>query len=128
MENGYLKWEKNIASKNTPIIDNENVFVVSDNGFFLNLDRNTGKIIFSKNILKVLKKKKQKTNIVGFIMGSGKIYAVSKNGYLIVASATSGKVENFKKVSDSILSSPIISEGSLYILTENSKILGFGDQ
>ena len=61
-------------------------------------------------------------------MGSGKIYAVSKNGYLIVASATSGKVENFKKVSDSILSSPIISEGSLYILTENSKILGFGDQ
>ena len=48
--------------------------------------------------------------------------------HLIVASATSGKVENFKKVSDSILSSPIISEGSLYILTENSKILGFGDQ
>ncbi len=128
VENGYLKWEKNIASKSTPIIDNDNVFVVSDNGFFVNLDKNTGEVVFSTNILKVLKDKKQKTNIVGFVIGSGKVYAVSKNGYLIVASAISGNVENFKKISDSILSPPIISDGSLYILTENSKILGFGNQ
>jgi len=65
------------------------------------------------------------TQITGFIMGSGKIYAITLNGYLIVCSAVSGNVEYFKKIGDPITASPIISNGSLYILTEKSRILGF---
>ena len=41
---------------------------------------------------------------MGFVLGSGKIYAVSLNGYLIVCSATSGNVEHFKKIGDTITS------------------------
>ena len=55
--NGYLNWKVDINSKNTPIIDGNNIFLVSDNGYFVNLDRNSGKIIWSTNILKILKKK-----------------------------------------------------------------------
>ena len=58
-------------------------------------------------------------------MGSGKIYAVSQNGYLIVCSAVSGKVEYFKKIGDPITTPPIINNGSLFILTEDSRIIGF---
>ena len=58
-------------------------------------------------------------------MGSGKIYSVTSNGYLIVSSAISGKVENFKKIGDPITSFPIINNGKLYILTKNSRIYGF---
>ena len=54
-------------------------------------------MIIVKLELKVLKKKNRETKITGFIMGSGKIYSVTSNGYLIVSSAISGKVENFKK-------------------------------
>jgi outer membrane protein assembly factor BamB len=74
--------------------------------------------------LKLLKKKKQKTKISGYVMGSGKIYSVTANGFLIVSSAISGKPEYFKKIGDPIISSPIITNGSLYLLTENSKIFG----
>ena len=58
---------------------------------------------------------------------SGNVSVRYKNGFLIMASAATGKVEKYKKIADSILSPPIISEASLYILTKNSKILGFGD-
>ena len=58
-------------------------------------------------------------------MGSGKIYSVTLNGYLIVSSAYSGKVENFKKIGNQIISTPIISNGKLFIYTEDSRILGF---
>ena len=58
-------------------------------------------------------------------MGSGKLYSVTLNGYLIVSSATTGKLEHFKKIGDPIASSPIINNGKLYILTDNSKIFGF---
>ena len=89
----------------------------------MNLDN--GEIISSVNILKILKKKKQKTKVVGFIMGSGKIYTTTLNGYLIVSSAISGKAEYFKKIGDPITSAPIINNGKLYILTKNSRIFGF---
>ena len=125
LDNGYLNWKKMIASNNTPIVDGNNVFFISDNGFFINLDRQSGKIIWATNILKILKKKKQSTKVTGFVLGSGKIYAVTFNGYIIVCSAVSGNVEYSKKIGDPITTSPIISNGSLYLLTENSRIFGF---
>ena len=91
----------------------------------LNSDKNSGEIIWSTNILKILKKKKQKTKITGFVMGSKKIYATTLNGYLLICSASLGNVEDFKKIGNTITASPVISNGSLYILTENSKIYGF---
>ena len=71
-----------------------------------------------------LKKKKRDTKVTGFVLGSGKIYGVTKNGYLIIVSASSGKIDSFKKIGDGISSNRITHDGSLYILTENSRILG----
>ena len=58
-------------------------------------------------------------------MGSGKVYSVTSNGYIIVSSPISGKVEFFQDIGDPVISSPIISNGKLYILTKNSRIFGF---
>ena len=100
------------------------IFLITHNGYFIIINRDNGKIISSNNILKILKRKKQDTKITGFIMGSGKIYSVTLNGYLIVSSAISGKAESFRKIGDKITSSPVINDGKLYILTNNSKIIG----
>jgi len=120
---GINNWENKITSVSAPIIINDKIFIVSKNGYFVILDRKSGEIISSTYILKVLKKKLQQTEISGFIMGSGKIYSVTLNGYLIISNASTGKVESSKKIGDVINSSPIISGGKLYILTENSKII-----
>ena len=124
LNDGYINWKKDVSSIAAPIVDGKNIFFVTENGYFVIIDINTGKIISANNILKVLKKKKQFTKITGFIMGSGKIYSVTLNGYLIVSSASSGKVENFKKIGNSITSNPIINNGKLFIYTEDSRILG----
>ena len=34
LENGYSNWKKNINSITAPIVDNKNIFIVSENGFF----------------------------------------------------------------------------------------------
>ncbi len=125
LNTGSINWEKKVSAIGTPIIDGENIFFTTSNGYFVIMNRVTGKIIFSTNILKILKKKNRKTKITSFIMGSGKLYSVTLSGHLIVSSAISGKVEYFKKIGDPITSYPIINNGKLYILTENSKIIGF---
>jgi len=119
---GETIWQQKVSGISTPIISGKNIFIVTENGFFVILDKNTGKIISSTNILKQLKKKKQKTKITGYIMGSGKIYAMTLNGFLIVSSASSGKFEYFKKIGDKNISPLVISNGKLYIHTEESKI------
>ena len=123
--NGSTNWENEVNTVATPIIDGENIFIVTENGYFVILHKDTGKIISSTNILKILKKKKQDTRITGFIMGSGKIYSVTLNGNLIVSSAVSGKAEYFKKIGEKNIAPLIISSEALYILTENSRIFGF---
>ena len=125
LNNGYVNWQRDVSSVATPIIDKENIFIVTENGYFVIIDISTGKIISSTNILKILKKKKRNTRIVGFVMGSNKIYTVTQNGYIIISSAITGKVENFIKVGASITSSPIISDGKLFLYTNTSKIIGF---
>ena len=124
IDDGTINWETLANSIGTPVIVNNNIFLVSENGYFIILNKNTGEIKSSVNLLKNLKKKKQNTQIVSFIMGSGKIYSVTKNGYLIITSANSGKVESYKRLAKSISVSPIISDNKLFILTENSKIIG----
>ena len=124
LDNGRNNWRERISSTITPVVDGTNIFFVSDNGFFVTLNRNSGKIIRSSNILKILKTRNQETKITGFVMGSSKIYATTRNGFLIICSPATGKVEGFKKIGGEINSSPIISDGSLFILTEKSKIFG----
>jgi outer membrane protein assembly factor BamB len=123
--NGYLNWQKKVSSSRTPIINGNYIFIVSENGYFLCLDKKTGKIIWSINTFKTLKQKKQNTTVTGFILGSGKMYITTLNGFLIVCSANNGSIEHFKSVGDKITAPPIIVDASLYILTEDSKILGY---
>ena len=125
LNSGQINWKQEVSSIGTPIVDGKNIFILTKNGFFVIMDKITGKINSSTNILKILKKKNQSTRIIGFILGTGKIYSVTANGYLIVSSPISGKVEYFRKIGDPVISSPIINNGKLYILTKNSRILGF---
>ena len=126
LNDGYINWKIDISSIAAPIVDGKNVFFVTENGYFIIINKRPYWLNnFSNNILKILKKKKQSTEVTGFIMGSGKIYSVTSNGYLIVSSAISGKVENFKKIGDPVTSVPVINNGKLFIYTENSRILGF---
>ena len=124
IDDGAIKWQNEISFSGPAIIDKQYVFIVSNNGYFVILNKDTGEIISSFNILKILKRKKQNTQVTSFIMGSGKIYSTTSNGFLIVSSTQTGKAEYFKKIGEKNVSPLIINDGTLYILTENSKIIG----
>ena len=125
LEKGNIIWETNVSTVSTPIVIGGNIFIVTENGYFVILNKLTGEIISSKNILKILKEKHQFTKITSFIIGSGKMYSLTSNGYIIVSSASNGTTENFKKIADSLITPPIIVNEKLFVLTDKFKILGF---
>jgi len=121
---GVINWKKNYSTTLTPISVSDSLFLVTDNGYLLNINKSDGDVNWSINILKHLKRKKRDTLISGFILGSGKIYATTVNGYLIVMSVKTGEVVKAFKVADSILTRPIIANGALYIQSSEPKIIG----
>jgi outer membrane protein assembly factor BamB len=125
LEKGNIIWETNVSTISTPIVIGDNIFIVTENGYFVILNKFTGEIISSKNILKILKEKHQFTKITSFIIGSGKLYSLTLNGHIIVSSASNGTTESFKKIADSLITPPIIVNEKLFILTDKFKILGF---
>ena len=91
----------------------------------VNLDKKTGDIIWSTDSFKILKKRKFEIQATGYILGSDKMIITTSNGYIIVCSANSGIPLSLKKIGDPISSPPIISGGSLYLLTKNYRLIGF---
>ena len=121
--NGSFLWRTNIKSNLRPIISKQSIYVLSSNGYLINLHKSKGNVNWSVNLLSKIKKVSEKDTLNNFILASSKIYVSTKEGYLLVCSAHNGKVEKVLKITKSI-NNFIISKNHLYILTNKSKLIG----
>lgn len=123
-DSGMLNWLLNINSNLRPILIDNFLFTISREGYLIVIDSIEGKIIRSNYILNKFKtKQRKKLFIQGFLIASNKAYITTNLGYLIICSASTGKVEKIFKVGNSQLSEPIISNNNLYILTNKSLVI-----
>ena len=54
--NGYINWQIPFSTYLRPIVSDNFVFLASKDGFLLNLDYQTGKVIWSKDLYKIDKR------------------------------------------------------------------------
>jgi len=54
-DTGDINWKEEVSSIATPIIDGKHIFIVTENGYFVILEKDTGNIISSNYIFKILK-------------------------------------------------------------------------
>ena len=123
IDTGTLIWQQKINSSiRSTIIDNF-VFVVTEEGFLVIVEVDTGNIIRITNIFDRFKKKKIK-NIkpVGFIVGTKNIYLTTNNGRLIVIDVLKGKSSLILKIDNERISRPFILNKNLYIIKDNAII------
>jgi len=121
LDSGILNWILNINSNLRPILIDNLLFTISQEGYLIVIDNIEGKIIRSNYILDKFKaKQRKKLFMQGFLIASDKVYITTNLGYLIICSVSTGKVEKVSKLSNSQLSEPIISNNHLYVLTNKS--------
>ena len=124
LDSGILNWILNINSNLRPILIDNFLFTISQEGYLIVIDSIEGKIIRSNYILNRFKaKQRKKLFMQGFLIASNKVYITTNLGYLIICSARTGKVEKVTKVTNSQLSEPRISNNNLYILTNKSVVI-----
>lgn len=119
---GFVNWRTEIKTSIIPIINGANIFLLTNNGYLVNLNKSDGKILWSVNVFKNIKKKKRNIKTSGFILGKNLIYITTTDGNLIIYNAQSGKMKLSKRISNSINLGPIISNNKIYILSRDQKL------
>ena len=121
--NGFLNWKQKINSNIRPVITDDIIFTVSNEGFLYFIDSFRGNIIKSNNLLINFKaKQRQFIKPIGIALGSDNIFLSLNNGMLIVASIQTGEIINTFKLDGNQISKPFIFDNKLYIIKDNSII------
>ena len=120
---GLVNWRQNINSSLRSVIIDNVIFTISDNGYLFIIEKDTGNIVRSTNVLSNFKQKKRdKIKLTGFLVSSDKIYLTSNNGLLILINIEDGKQDEIFKVSREKISKPYVNNESLYIVKDDQII------
>ena len=126
---GVINWQQTINSSLKPTLVENFIFTVSNNGFLILIDKDSGNIIratnlFKKQSKKYIRSKKIEDSIqpMGFIVGFKKIYLTTNKGQLYIIDILTGKTTETLKIDSETVSRPYVLNKNLYIIKSNSII------
>ena len=119
-KNGFINWSQKVNSSIRPTIVEKLIFTVSEEGYLIILDKQSGTILRSTYIFDSLKRKKNKNVIpVGLVVGKKNIYLTTSNGKLVIIDISNGKAKSVINIDRQKISRPFILNKSLYIIKDN---------
>ena len=125
IKTGSLNWKNDISSKLTPIILDEFILTISEDGHLFTIQKEQGNILRINDIYFLYKAKKRKDiKPEGFVIANNKIFLTNNNGHLIVINLKTGKIEQIKKIAREKISKPYIFNQHLY-LVKNGTIVKY---
>ena len=125
IKNGFINWMNQINSSLTPILIQDTIFTISDEGYLYTLQKKEGNIIRINDIYEIYKpKERKKIKPIGFKIGNEKLYLTNNDGKILVVDLSTGKVVKTQKISRETISKPFINNENLYII-KNGSIIKF---
>lgn len=125
IKNGFINWMNQINSSLTPILIQDSIFTISDEGYLYTLQKKEGNIIRINDIYEIYKpKERKKIKPIGFKIGNEKLYLTNNDGKILVVDLITGKVVKTQKISRETISKPFINNENLYII-KNGSIIKF---
>ncbi len=123
IDTGTIIWKQKINSIARPTATDNIVFTVTNEGFLVIIESQTGNIVRITNIFdRVKEKKRSKIIPVGFVVGEKNIYITTNNGRLIIVDISTGKSSSMLKIDNEKISRPFILNKNLFIIKDNAII------
>ena len=123
---GANLFKKNFSSNLKPVILGDYLFIVTKDKFLISLNTLSGEIIYSYDlnlkIAKFLNSKKKNAEFQNLMILNNKIVIFLKNSFILILKIN-GELEQIKKLSSKIITTPIIIDKSLIYLNKKNKII-----
>ena len=120
---GFVNWKQAINSDIRPVISNEIVFTVSNEGLLFIIDLKNGNIIKTQDLfLSYSNKKRLLLKPTGISLGVERIFITLNNGNLMVLDLKTGNLIKSIKIDGKRISEPFIYNKKIYIIKNNSII------
>ena len=123
IQTGTLNWTQKINSSLRPTLIDNYIFTVTNKGYLVVIDKNSGNIVRITDSFKNFKnKKRDKIKPTGFIIGDNSIYLTTDHGRLIVLDVVTGEVINIMKIDNDKISRPSVLNKKIFIINDSSII------
>lgn len=125
LKNGSILKKFNFSSSVKPLIIDNIVFFLTNNNFFIALNLETKKILFSYDITKIEKinlKKKEYGNYTQMMILNGDIYIFLKNSKVLIFEIN-GRFKEIIKLAAKNYTSPISIDNSILFLNNKNKLI-----
>ena len=120
---GVVNWIQNIGSSLRSTVVERIIYSISDDGYLSILESKTGEIIRRTDIFNQIKKKKRnKLQVTGFIVGKNKIYVSVNNGRILIIDIKKGRVMSSIKIDNGYISRGFVLEKSLFVIANDGII------
>ena len=122
---GVTNWINDISSNLTPVIIDNLIFTVSNDGYLHVIEKSNGNIIRINDLyLNYKLKKRNDIKPIGFVIGNDKLFLTNTDGKMIIIDLSDGKITDIEKVAGDFTSKPFIHNQNLFII-KNGSILKF---
>ncbi len=125
LRSGERVWERNIGSAGTPWIVGEFIYVVTVDSEVACLSRRDGRIRWVHQLQRYKKQNKRKGLLdwAGPVVAGDRVIVASSHGYALSISPYTGELISGMKLPDDVHISPIVVDNTLYVLTDDGKLV-----
>ena len=125
LKTGVTNWINDISSNLTPIIIDNLLFTVSNDGYLHVIEKSNGNIIRINDLyVNYKQKKRNKVKPIGFVIGNDKLFLTNTDGKMIIVDLSEGKITSIEKIAGDFTSKPFIYNQNLFVI-KNGSILKF---
>jgi len=123
IKTGIIRWKQQINSEIRPVLIQDYIVTISNEGLMIVLNKKNGNIIRINNILKNIKERNRKNYYpTGFIISDNKVNLTTINGRLLIINFSDSSFDRILKLDRGKLQRPVYFNKELYIAKDNSII------
>lgn len=125
LRTGQLIWTQPAGSIGFPWVAGDFVYTVTVEGEVVCLSKLDGSVVWIQQLsaYKNVKKRKKKIAWAGPILASDRLLVMASNGQAVSLNPYNGAIINEFKMGASVFASPIIANETVYVLTDEAKLV-----
>lgn len=127
LTSGRRIWQKRIGSTNTPWVAGDYLYLVSTENILVCLRRRDGQVVWGRSLDRYEDAKKRRNWISwsGPVLAGDRLVLAGTNKQVLAVSPYTGDLLGRIKLDDGVEISPVVSRGTLYILTREAELLAW---